>query len=118
MEAGGDRLGEVGQETDVEPAATRLAAAMLDDGRDLADGMRALGAIADVNSETLVLARILEVGGTQYHPINQEHDLEWSRYLTLHIAPRSELTDGRRRIAELEYGMIDGRLEIPIRLSG
>lgn len=64
-----------------------------------------------------VLARVLEVGRTQYQPIDQEHDREWCRYVTLSIGPRPELTDGRRRITELEYGMNDGRLEISVRLS-
>jgi hypothetical protein len=63
-----------------------------------------------------VLARIVDVVGRRYHPIDPECDLEWTRPVTLRIGPRPELTAGRRRIIELEYGMRDGELAITLRL--
>lgn len=64
-----------------------------------------------------VLARIINIVGRRYHPIDPECDLEWTRSITLRIGPRPELTAGRRRIIQLEYGMLDDELEITLRMN-
>lgn len=64
-----------------------------------------------------VLARVLDIAGHRYHPIDQQHDLEWMRPITFRIGPRSELQAGRRRAVEHEYDMLEGELHIKVRMS-
>lgn len=59
-----------------------------------------------------VLARILEIGEMKADQIDPLRDAGWQREVTLKLAPHPDLKDGRRKAIELDYGMVDGVLEI------
>jgi hypothetical protein len=63
-----------------------------------------------------VLARILEVGEAKASAIDPKDDKGWKREITLRFAPHPDLTGGRRKAIELDYGMINGEAEITTRV--
>lgn len=63
-----------------------------------------------------VLARILEVVETKQSEIDSTKDIGWHREITLRFAPHPELTGGRRKAVELDYGMTNGVVEITTRV--
>lgn len=62
-----------------------------------------------------VFARILDYDGP--HPPQQipKVDEEWDRILTIVIGPNPRLAPGPKKAIELDYGMVDGKLEIESR---
>lgn len=70
------------------------------------------------NDETFkdfVFARILDIGESKPHGIDQAADRAWSESVTVMIAPHPGLSEGQRRGVELDYGMQDGEraIEVP-----
>lgn len=63
-----------------------------------------------------VLARILSVDGTKESEIDPATDMAWTREVTLRLVPHPALEDGRRRMVELDFGMIGGFVEMKMRL--
>jgi hypothetical protein len=63
-----------------------------------------------------VLARILEVGEVRPDDIDGDADLGWKREVTLKLAPHPRLKGGARLALELDYGIIDGMIEISMRV--
>jgi hypothetical protein len=59
-----------------------------------------------------VLARILEIGDTKPDDIDAGDDREWEREVTLRLAPHPNMEDGPRRAIELDFGMVNGVLEL------
>jgi hypothetical protein len=45
------------------------------------------------------------------------YDYEWAQKINLKIGPNPELPDERRRAVVAEYEMVDGIMEVPVRLS-
>lgn len=62
-----------------------------------------------------VLARILSIGGFEPSSIDPTTDAQWHTVLTLVLAPRPDLTPGKKRVIELDYGMEDGQVEMSCR---
>lgn len=64
-----------------------------------------------------VFARILEIQKTDEAAHPAEQDWQWNEIVTAKIGPNPKLGEGERKAIELDYGMQEGVLEIPIRLS-
>lgn len=62
-----------------------------------------------------VLGRILEVQGAEPVGHTASEDAEWNNVLPLVIAPNPELSAGKRRAIELDYGMTNGQVELKCR---
>lgn len=62
-----------------------------------------------------VLGRVLEVHGAEPVGRAASEDAEWNTVLPLVIAPNPELSAGKRRAIELDYGMSDGQVELKCR---
>lgn len=62
-----------------------------------------------------VLGRILDVIGMQPAGRPASEDEAWNRMLTLVLAPHPELSEGKRRAIELDYGMSNGEVELQCR---
>lgn len=62
-----------------------------------------------------LLSRIVEVG--HQGPVTSEPsgDLVWHTEVALSIGPHPDLSDTQRRAIEMDYGMEDGRAQIPVR---
>ena len=63
-----------------------------------------------------VMARMLEIAEEEPHKVDQESDLEWSRFVTLRLGPHPGMESGIRQAIELDYGMKDGAVEITTRI--
>lgn len=62
-----------------------------------------------------VLGRILAVKSFEPAGNVASEDLEWNTVLTLILAPHPGLTEGKRRVVELDYGMKDGEVTLECR---
>jgi predicted DNA-binding transcriptional regulator YafY len=62
-----------------------------------------------------LLSRILGIRGTRQSGVEAKSDTDWQEFVTVTIAPHPELSVGQRKIVELDYGMIGGVAEIPVR---
>jgi hypothetical protein len=58
----------------------------------------------------------MDVKSPEPSDIDRRQDVEWSREVTLRLAPHPDLKDGKRRAVELDFGMNDGILEVKTRL--
>jgi WYL domain len=63
-----------------------------------------------------VLARILSIGGTRPSGIDALLDREWQEFFTMKLAPHPDLSEHQRQAIEMDYGMTDGVIPIPMRL--
>ena len=63
-----------------------------------------------------VLARFLDVRGVGPVVAVPAGDQGWHDEVTLKIAPHPALKDGKRRAIELDYGMVDGIVEVTTRV--
>lgn len=59
-----------------------------------------------------VIGRVLAVRSPKPDGIDSGLDIGWYREITLRIGPHPKLKDGWRRATELDYGMVDGVLEV------
>lgn len=62
-----------------------------------------------------VLGRILAVESFEPAGNVASEDFEWNTVLTLILAPHPGLTEGKRRVIELDYGMKDGEVTLECR---
>jgi hypothetical protein len=62
-----------------------------------------------------VLARVLRIRAVKPADIDPARDAGWQREVTLKLGPHPEMSAGARRAIELDYGMIDGVVEIRTR---
>jgi len=63
-----------------------------------------------------VLARILSVGEIKPGNVPAALDGEWQTFVPIRLGTNPQLSEGQRRALELDYGMIDGSIEIRMRL--
>jgi hypothetical protein len=63
-----------------------------------------------------VLARILEIGETRPDDVGPARDVGWQRQVTLRLAPHPSLKGGTRRAVELDFGMVNGAIEVTMRV--
>ena len=63
-----------------------------------------------------VLARILWIGDTKAANVNHTLDGAWHRTVSVRLGTNPDLAEGQRRALELDYGMVNGFIDIPMRL--
>ena len=63
-----------------------------------------------------VLARILQIGSNRQSTIDPTIDREWQEIFTIELAPHPELSESQRQAIEMDYGMDNGSIGIPMRL--
>ena len=95
--------------------------AILDTGRTIArHPLQAATAILSTSPEQSLRLqaqaenrlRFLGARGPKPDEIDPKNDIGWNREVTLKIGPHPKLKDGSRRATELDYGMVDGVLEV------
>ena len=64
-----------------------------------------------------VISRIVEARQTRPAGQQATSDIAWQQVLELEVGPHPELSANQRRVIELDYGMQDGRVTIPVRRS-
>ena len=62
-----------------------------------------------------LLSRIVEIGKRGPVTADQQSDTDWHSEVVLEIAPHPDLSPTQRRAIEMDYGMKDGRAQIPVR---
>lgn len=62
-----------------------------------------------------VLSRIAEIKQSRPADPQASNDTAWHELVHLEIGPHPALSDGQRRAIELDYGMTDGQVNIPVR---
>ena len=62
-----------------------------------------------------LLSRILETGETMEREATPADDKAWSEEVVLRIGPHPDLSDTQKRVFEMDYGMVDGVAQIPVR---
>lgn len=65
----------------------------------------------------LVLARLLKIGASRPAEIDGRLDRAWNEWITVRLGPNPELSEAHRRVIELDYGMENGEVGVPIRLA-
>lgn len=62
-----------------------------------------------------VISRIVGTRQTRPTELQPAADVAWQQFVELEIGPHPELSANQRRVIELDYGMQDGRVRIPVR---
>lgn len=65
----------------------------------------------------LVLARFLAVGPSRPAEVDGRVDREWNEIIEVKLAPHPDLPPAHRKAIELDYGMTDGHIGVPMRLA-
>ena len=61
------------------------------------------------------LSRVVEIGKRGPVTADQQSDKDWHNEVVLEIGPHPGLSPTQRRAIEMDYGMEDGRSQIPVR---
>jgi hypothetical protein len=69
------------------------------------------------NFVDFVLGRVLRVGDTKPINVPSALDAAWQKMVTVRLGANPHLSEGQRRALELDYGMTDGVIDVPMRLS-
>jgi len=64
-----------------------------------------------------LLGRCLAAAATEPAGAQAEDDWEWQEFFDVVFEPNPELADGQRRAIELDYGMTDGKVNVPVRYA-
>ena len=62
-----------------------------------------------------VIARVLEVQGSRKAEFDPLSDRGWHQHVTLKIGPHPKIRGGAREAIELDYGMVNGVVELTTR---
>lgn len=62
-----------------------------------------------------LVSRCLVIGETGRAAAGAEDDWRWQNFFEVHLEPNPELAIGQRRAIELDYGITDGRVTVPVR---
>lgn len=62
-----------------------------------------------------LLSRIVEIGKRGPVTADQQGDTDWHSEVVLEIGPHPDLSPTQRRAIEMDYGMEEGRAQIPVR---
>lgn len=62
-----------------------------------------------------VISRVIESRQTRPAQMQRVADADWDQILQLEIGPHPELSPNQKRVIELDYGMENGRVVIPVR---
>lgn len=71
--------------------------------------------LKDQAFKDFVLSRMTEAISSNRAESDPEQDSDWTETITLLISAHPDLTDGQRRIIELDYGMTGGMAELVVR---
>ena len=63
----------------------------------------------------LLLSRIVEIGNQGPITSDPDGDADWHDEITLEIGPHPELSPTQRRAIEMDYGMMERNVHIPVR---
>jgi hypothetical protein len=69
----------------------------------------------DGQFKDFVLSRIADTKQSRPSQSQPADDVAWHQLVDLDIGPHPDLSAGQRRAIELDYGMTDGRVQIPVR---
>lgn len=69
----------------------------------------------DLVFKDFLLSRIVEIGKKGPVTVDPQNDAAWHSEIVLEIGPHPELSPTQRRAIEMDYGMEDGRAQIPVR---
>lgn len=69
----------------------------------------------DLVFKDFLLSRIVEIGKQGPVTADPQADADWHNEVVLEIGPHPELSDNQRRAIEMDYGMEEGRAQIPVR---
>ncbi|QLL64220.1 WYL domain-containing protein (plasmid) [Sinorhizobium mexicanum] len=64
-----------------------------------------------------VLSRIDEIGDTKPVQFDPDHDIEWATKIMLRLRPHRGLSPQQSKTIQLDYGMVDGHLDLEMRAS-
>lgn len=64
-----------------------------------------------------LISRILGIKQAKPDGVDPAADRAWQTITTLRLAPHPALTDGQKRVVELDYGMVNGELAITTRVA-
>jgi hypothetical protein len=67
------------------------------------------------NFVDFLVSRCLAIGETGAAGARAGDDWRWQNFFEVHLEPNPELAIGQRRAIELDYGMTDGRVTVPVR---
>ena len=62
-----------------------------------------------------LLSRILSVGAQTSPQANSADDFDWQEVVLLEVGPHPALSDAQKRIFAMDYGMVEGVAQIPVR---
>lgn len=62
-----------------------------------------------------LLSRIVEIGKLGQVSVDPQADADWHNEVVLEIGPHPDLSPTQRRAIEMDYGMEEGRTQIPVR---
>jgi hypothetical protein len=62
-----------------------------------------------------VIARILNIKPSEATYVEPSEDREWSKLVELALVPNPELSPAHKRVIELDYGMVAGRIVLKCR---
>jgi hypothetical protein len=62
-----------------------------------------------------VISRVLETRQTQAAKMQAVSDVAWEVMVQLEVGPHPDLSPNQRRVIELDYGMVNGFVRIPVR---
>jgi len=62
-----------------------------------------------------VLARVLAISSTEGTEVDPANDHIWHKIVDLVLAPHPALSEGKRKVIELDYGMTDGEVHLHCR---
>lgn len=62
-----------------------------------------------------MISRIIETRQTRLTRSSADADSAWQDIVELRVAPHPDLSTNQKRVIELDYGMTDGRISIPVR---
>lgn len=72
--------------------------------------------LEDSRYKDFVIARILDWREARVASlVDLPEDEDWRQWICFHIAPHPGLSSGQRRAVELDYGMVNGRVEVRVR---
>ena len=69
----------------------------------------------DLVFKDFLLSRIVEIGAQGPVTADPQADADWHSEVVLEIAPHPDLSPTQRRAIEMDYGMEEGRAQIPVR---
>lgn len=71
--------------------------------------------LTDGRYKDFLLSRMLGIRGSRAHDTSPADDYDWHSEVTLEVGPHPELSETQSKVIALDYGMMDGRIEIRVR---